>query len=156
MSATNLRLTVRLNNNIELRAHMITRTRVLLLTAAFLLLSGCIPYATRQPKDEELVGRFVGKDGSYFVLSADKKIELHQIPEVLIKSTFEARSPITAVGVWKIEDRSLAIELSKVEGKATPIRYFLRIPISEKHHRFGLMIEVDAGDGGYLEYERSK
>lgn len=120
-----------------------------------IVFTGCIPFTSREPKAEELVGHFVGEDGSSFVLRADGVIELSDIPSTFLYSSAEKAAPITGEAKWVLDGKRLEIDIVvSYPDSSRQVRHRTYLPVSERNGQFGLMIEVDAGDGGYLYYDR--
>jgi hypothetical protein len=107
------------------------------------------------PAEGEFVGQYLARDGSSFVFSSDKKVQLHSVAETLLKASFQAKEPITAPGEWKLEGRNVTIDFAKEEGTPAKLqKYRVSIPVLRRQGALILRVSIDAGDAGWIDYEK--
>jgi hypothetical protein len=110
-----------------------------------LALVGCA--TSGSPKARQLIGRFVGDDGSHFVLTADRKVTYHSISAVWRDAKATENQTISGSGTWRIAD-DLLIAAVCDDDSATGQFVTRKIEIFEvQPGRWGLILPVDTGQG---------
>jgi hypothetical protein len=111
---------------------------------SMLFIAGCTSRVGLTPAQKDVVGRFVGDDGSFFEFTPDMKVSYQRIPASWRKPDAKEEDVISGSGIWRVQHDSVIVTVRDDDVAQPSTRKLFTF---EVQGWFGLFFQIERPDG---------